>query len=832
MQNKLLYLAKYLTALLLFFVLHGFATELYSQILLDDNRTKDVQFSEQTDRERQSRIVVSLKNYSEILSSNLKIIENDWVSASEVQKSQAYLYSSNADASLSPGHIRIEGMDERVENAFSLKNTSSQHFGRLNISTDFVVRDSVKPGEISLVLMIKSADRQWFDAGRGVFFPKAESDEQSFSIQVSVSDVFMQKNEIIDLMWVNRSADTETHQLFTQRIEVTPEFSDTFPYKRGGLLITELLPMGDVDGYTFEYLELYNPDDVAKSLKGVTLETDYGVYTIQNDIEILPYEYYVLSNADFSDVKDVNNSLFYTDRRLFSDTEPNGRIEIKQNGELIASAVYEAADVNISFEADRMSQSVDGYTGLQNLKRSSNSFMTEVNGSPGFNGSSLPVYHKSFSESGMYLIAIPGRFYRNIGRIEGASFYSVEGNPLSLSEIEPFEPVFMVKNGSKKITLSVEGERAATNRSILAHDTDLHRYISPIKPGIFSVKELFSDRSVSMQPVVGRWDSSRNKVEIVNADQAVTELWKPVIVNKPNGEESQNSRSVTDIPFNAGNSFLFSLFKVQNDDENLLDEVWVEIDNENKLSSTDIEAPNFTKPLFHIPELQMDQKSMSSVLYASSPEIDKPGLSYFKLKTKMNAYSEFSLGTFNTRSVEQINGILEWNIPENIPEEWSIILTDRITGLETDMRVEDRYRFRLEAVPEKTKSDNSGQKFIQRVEINSEKKERFSVRIEPPNLETVGEEGTEIPDSIELRQNYPNPFNPSTNITFFLPEDRQVRLGIFNIVGQQVATLIDDNIGAGEHSVVWNASNNPSGIYIVQLETGSRILTRKITLVK
>jgi|GEM_PF-1593918 len=831
MQNKLQYLAVLFFALLLF-VLNGFTAELYSQIVLNNDRTKEILFSEQTDRERRSGAVISLKNYSNILSDGLNIIDDEWSSVSDTQNSSPYLFSKNSDGYVSPGSIRIEGIEERVENAFSLKNGSSNNFGRLNISTDFIVRNSDSSDEMSLVLRIKNPDGKWVDAGRGIFLPDAEKNEQSFSIQITVSDVFIQKDETLDLMWVNRSLEEDGQKIFTQRIEITPEYSDTFPFQRGDLLITELLPMGDVDGYAFEYLELYNPDDVAKPLKGVSIQTNDGVHTIQSDIEIPAYGYYIFSNADFSDIEKVDNSYFYSDKRLFSDSESNGRVQITKNGDVIASAVYESAEVNISFESERMSQSVDGYTGLQNLKRSDSSFMAEVNGSPGESGSSVPVYHKSFSEAGIHLIAIPGRFYSNIVRIQNAVFYSIDGNPLQPSEIEPFEPVFLVKNGSEKVTLSVEGEGTVRNSKVHIIDTESHRYISPIRPGNYLVRDLFDDRNVTIQPVIGLWSDSRKSVVMENTDQAITELWKPVLISRSGDDSSAESRPVADKPFSPESSFIFSLLEIQNENEFLIDEVWVEVDDESNLTSVKQDPAYFTEPFFYMPEVVTDKEPNTTVFFGSYPGNDKSGLSYFRLQTERNTPSEFSLGMFKKGESERINGELRWSVPENVPEEWSIILTDRITGQETDMRIEDHYRFRIQGEPASDSNINSGQKLIQQVEVNTDGNERFGIRLEPPNLTAGGEEDAETPGSIELRQNYPNPFNPSTNITFFLPEERQVRLGIYNIVGQQVATLIDDNIGAGEHSVVWNASNNPSGIYIVQLETGSRILTRKITLVK
>ncbi len=104
--------------------------------------------------------------------------------------------------------------------------------------------------------------------------------------------------------------------------------------------------------------------------------------------------------------------------------------------------------------------------------------------------------------------------------------------------------------------------------------------------------------------------------------------------------------------------------------------------------------------------------------------------------------------------------------------------------------------------------------------------------MKPYESSDIGTAEAEKPGSVELRQNYPNPFNPATNIVFYLPEERPVKVGVYNIVGQQVALLAEENMGEGEHTITWNASEMPSGVYIVQLEVGSRIFTRKITLIK
>jgi hypothetical protein len=89
-----------------------------------------------------------------------------------------------------------------------------------------------------------------------------------------------------------------------------------------------------------------------------------------------------------------------------------------------------------------------------------------------------------------------------------------------------------------------------------------------------------------------------------------------------------------------------------------------------------------------------------------------------------------------------------------------------------------------------------------------------------------------LPDSYSLAQNYPNPFNPATRINFSLPVASNVRLSVYNILGQQVALLVNGNLSAGQHSVQFNGRNLASGVYIYRLEAGSFVAQHKMVLLK
>jgi hypothetical protein len=99
---------------------------------------------------------------------------------------------------------------------------------------------------------------------------------------------------------------------------------------------------------------------------------------------------------------------------------------------------------------------------------------------------------------------------------------------------------------------------------------------------------------------------------------------------------------------------------------------------------------------------------------------------------------------------------------------------------------------------------------------------------------TVGVEDneTQLVTEYRLEQNYPNPFNPSTVINFNLPQAAQVKLSVYNILGQEVAVLVDEFVNAGSYSKSFNAKNLTSGLYIYTLEAGSTKISKKMTLLK
>jgi len=106
-----------------------------------------------------------------------------------------------------------------------------------------------------------------------------------------------------------------------------------------------------------------------------------------------------------------------------------------------------------------------------------------------------------------------------------------------------------------------------------------------------------------------------------------------------------------------------------------------------------------------------------------------------------------------------------------------------------------------------------------------------TIGLENGIVTTVGIEKV-LPSEYDLAQNYPNPFNPVTTIAYQLPQSGRVSLIIYDLLGAEVATLINSVQSSGIHSVRWNATNVASGIYFYRLRSGSFTQTRKLVVIK
>ncbi|NBC64795.1 MAG: BspA family leucine-rich repeat surface protein [Bacteroidetes bacterium] len=172
---------------------------------------------------------------------------------------------------------------------------------------------------------------------------------------------------------------------------------------------------------------------------------------------------------------------------------------------------------------------------------------------------------------------------------------------------------------------------------------------------------------------------------------------------------------------------------------------------------------------------------------------------------------------------------LTWNLPDWEQFDGSYWLKDNQTGEGVELREGGTYRFGITANEVQKSSFEIGENIT--LNVKSESTPRFELLIVTEGIDGMAALGI-LPESFTLEQNYPNPFNPTTVISYQLPVNSEVRLTVYDMLGRQVATLVDDTQSAGTHSVNFDAGSLSSGVYMYRLQAGSTVLSRKLTVMK
>ncbi|MGM0588831.1 MAG: lamin tail domain-containing protein [Bacteroidota bacterium] len=175
---------------------------------------------------------------------------------------------------------------------------------------------------------------------------------------------------------------------------------------------------------------------------------------------------------------------------------------------------------------------------------------------------------------------------------------------------------------------------------------------------------------------------------------------------------------------------------------------------------------------------------------------------------------------------------LTWEFNGVIPDNWTVVLHDYLSGTEYDLKANQSITVPVEAAVQNEQKTKGQATPGTNVSWSSSDDSGFEIVISPDAITNIDKPTVEDPEGIKLLPNYPNPFNPTTQISYYLPQQSRVKLAVYNVVGQMVAELENGVVGAGEHSVSWTATDIPSGIYIYQLEVGAEVFTRKMTLIK
>jgi hypothetical protein len=807
------------------FLIGGTGSVSKAQISIQNDAPLEVRFSQGESERTETSLTISLSEIESILSSEYTLSSGEWQPYDEAGNGVNYFISGGNNGT-APGRIQLKNSPYQTLFVASINNNSDYSYGNVVVAFDFIYNFFENESAHDYQLRYRVNDGEWNNLPTGFIgkssFRSTEDTWSSFSVHLNIDDIYLRPSDTIHLMWTIEEEQTISDRipLALQRMEIFPERVEQNTLSRGDLIITEILPVSNINGSEFEYIEVYNPSETSVSLKGVEFVTDVGVKVIQQDIFVQPYDYAVISNVDISSVEGVNNSYFYTGSIIKPD---GGRVELERDGSLIASATYEPTEPGVSLELNRVSQAYDGYSSMQSFSASQLSYFQDLYGSPGIHGNTSPMFKKTLNQSGVFLLSFPGSPIQRLNRNSSLEFYSLDGTQLDIASIEPHRPVLARKTTENPITLYAEASgNVNTKPDLSTRFTSNSQFLST---AVNNRSTQLEKQSISQAfPVTQVWNAQQNKFNLKLIDQIQSDYWSPLVVNSSVANIFESSETPVRSPL--PNRFIEFGVIPENQEGSTLSDVVM-------LGFMDVPA-QYDQIRYDLPKISLEEPpssvniESSQLLYLTSTLSDESFNSFTHLPQEIS--KEYEIGLGHQVSDDAGGAILRWKMSDDIPDEWVITLEDTYDGTSVNLREENEYRFRYTNSSDVNKQDILDSPKLST--ITPSERPRFVVNIQPyESFNSVSEE-EEVPNSVELRPNYPNPFNPSTNINFYLPEERTVRVGVYNIVGQQVALLLDDVVQQGEHSLVWDASDKPSGIYIVQLETGSRIFTRKITLIK
>lgn len=199
--------------------------------------------------------------------------------------------------------------------------------------------------------------------------------------------------------------------------------------------------------------------------------------------------------------------------------------------------------------------------------------------------------------------------------------------------------------------------------------------------------------------------------------------------------------------------------------------------------------------------------------YYSTPDTISLGSGSFQVVARQNVFDAygtvtFSFGTFQAIRLKETEFYMDYS---------GSTLTDSFKEYNYTWLTSEGHTFKVDV----SRDSSSGNVLLTEIEIN------YSGA-----AATAVESYNELSAGYVLSQNYPNPFNPSTTINYQIPQSSFVSLKVFDVLGREVASLVNKQQSQGNYTVNFNASNLPSGVYIYKITAGNFVQTKKLMLLK
>lgn len=182
---------------------------------------------------------------------------------------------------------------------------------------------------------------------------------------------------------------------------------------------------------------------------------------------------------------------------------------------------------------------------------------------------------------------------------------------------------------------------------------------------------------------------------------------------------------------------------------------------------------------------------------------------------------------------------LRWSLPENFDPLLDVVLMNPDNKQQINMKKTAEYRYGIKSGIAKQADKpvlpfkNDPTNFMQKLSGNEVASKHFMVTVSKKQAE----EKTIIPSIYYLNQNFPNPFNPTTTIEYGLPVTGNVLLKIYNVLGQEIRTLVNGSQNAGVYKILWDGKDNrgiaaASGIYLYKISTNQFHQVQKLVLIR
>ncbi|MGF1671333.1 MAG: lamin tail domain-containing protein, partial [Balneolaceae bacterium] len=689
---------------------------------------------------------------------------------------------------------------EGIFATFTMQNVSDHSLGDLTLAFDWLIYENQSP---QFKLLYRVNHGRWKETRQGYFsLPSGSNVDQlvPVSLQFSLDEIYLKNNDTIEIRWDWKTDDQDIF-FALQRIEAHPGIiKKNEKLHPGSLIITEILPGAETSHGYFEYFEVYNATNNEISMKGVEIWVGNNHEVIQKDIVIEPHEFAVFSKTE-TDYNVFRSDYNYESISLM---KTGGSLKLRYKDVDISRATYNGTTGNSSWELTSASQAFDGYSSMQDFTLSGYSINSELKGSPGEAGSTIRLYTKYIENNGWHLISIPGllepELNRNVPEKKLSYVHNQDDdfswNEISLYNLLPGQPALIKIESAEETIKKLMALELPLAESFRINRKKLQQIVVAGNPFInpITLNQILNPQHNSVTGVAQIWDPEDKTYQLINTNQSSIPAWSGFVIPANDEEYIQIRSEKSDKILPEGLLIQFDFTVITRSDDRYYDRATAI-----KFYRGEQDNGNFynMKKLWPVRTDEFEIYK-SGIIYLTGQHGKQP-MAQMSVSLKEMPETHFYL----TPLASGLNGsaTLNWSVDDLIPNEWEILLTDLITGEITDMRSKDLYQFEVIESLVHTELLPAETGIIPLPLMDQEPRLKVTINPDPAARNLSDEAENEIPDVIALNQNYPNPFNPATNISFFLPEPKAVKIGIYNVVGQRVELLLENIMQAGDHTI-------------------------------